>query len=257
MIDAQGSHVSAGSLHGRSAVLSVDDDILAKLSDVQQEKLAEILEGFLADLEAGIEVDRDALTRDHPSLAEAISKYLDSVAALHQAGIAVTSDSSDDSAAFVRDALDKRIEKTSRLGDYVIKDEIGRGGMGIVYEAQQISLDRRVAIKMLPFASVMDQKQVTRFKNEAQAAAGLHHPNIVPVYGVGHERGIHYFSMQLIEGQSLEDAISDLRGDRKASPAKSPSKTTVNHFSTQQSIHSQSFARSVAQLGKQAAEALH
>lgn len=257
MTKTHGSHLSHGLFARDSTVLPLDDDLLAKLTADQQEQLAEILEKYLADLEAGVEVDREAILRAHPTLADAIASYLDSVTALHQAGIAVTSAVSDDSANFVCDALDKQIVQSARLGDYRIKDEIGRGGMGIVYEAEQISLGRRVAIKMLPFASVMDQKQVARFKNEAQAAAGLHHPNIVPVYAVGHERGIHYFSMQLIEGQSLEDAISQLRGAGKTKPAKSPSKTTANQFSTQQSIHSQSFARSVAQLGKQAADALH
>jgi hypothetical protein len=114
-----------------------------------------------------------------------------------------------------------------------------------------------VALKTLPFAAVMDQKQVTRFKNEAQAAAGLHHPNIVPVYGVGCERGVHYFSMQLIEGQSLEQAIKQLQRGGEQSKAACPGGTTDNHFSTQKSIRSREFSRSVARLGQQAAEAIH
>ena len=67
------------------------------------------------------------------------------------------------------------------VGDFRILREIGRGGMGVVYEAEQISLSRRVALKVLPFASTLDAKQLQRFKNEAQAAADLHHTNIVPV----------------------------------------------------------------------------
>jgi hypothetical protein len=78
------------------------------------------------------------------------------------------------------------------LGDFRILREIGRGGMGVVYEAEQISLGRRVALKILPFAAALDPKQLQRFKNEAQAAAHLHHTNIVPVFGVGCERGVHY-----------------------------------------------------------------
>src|SRR4029077_9793733 len=83
------------------------------------------------------------------------------------------------------------------LGDFQIIREVGRGGMGIVYEAEQISLCRKVALKVLPFAAAMDPKQLQRFKNEAQAAAQLHHTNIVPVFGVGCERGVHYYAMQL------------------------------------------------------------
>ena len=94
------------------------------------------------------------------------------------------------------------------LGDYRILREVGRGGMGVVYEAVQISLGRQVALKVLPFAATLDAKQLQRFKNEAQAAAQLHHTNIVPVYGVGNERGVHYYAMQFIDGQSLADVIA-------------------------------------------------
>src|SRR5204863_7068606 len=94
------------------------------------------------------------------------------------------------------------------LGDYRVIREIGRGGMGVVYEAEQVSLGRRVALKVLPFAAALDARQLQRFKNEAQAAAHLHHTNIVPVYAVGCERGVHYYAMQFIDGQTLA-ALTD------------------------------------------------
>src|SRR5258708_7964699 len=97
------------------------------------------------------------------------------------------------------------------LGDFRILREVGRGGMGVVYEAEQISLGRRVALKVLPFAATMDPKQLQRFHNEARAAAGLHHTNIVPVYGVGSERGVHFYAMQFIEGRTLAALIAHLR----------------------------------------------
>ena len=87
--------------------------------------------------------------------------------------------------------------------------EVGRGGMGVVYEAEQISLNRRVALKVLPFAATMDPRQLQRFQNEAQAAACLHHANIVPVHGVGCERGVHFYAMQFIEGQTLAEVIAE------------------------------------------------
>src|SRR5260370_1633802 len=86
--------------------------------------------------------------------------------------------------------------------------------MGVVYEARQISLDRRVAVKLLPFAAVLDAKQIARFKHEAQAAAHLHHPNIVPVFAIGVERGVHYYAMQYIDGQPLDRAIEELQATR-------------------------------------------
>jgi hypothetical protein len=97
------------------------------------------------------------------------------------------------------------------LGDYRLLREVGRGGMGIVYEAEQVSLGRRVALKVLPFAAALDPKQLQRFRIEAQAAAHLHHTNIVPVHAVGCERGVHFYAMQYIEGQTVAALIRELR----------------------------------------------
>src|SRR5207244_8826198 len=111
------------------------------------------------------------------------------------------------------------IEPGAPLGDYRLIREIGRGGMGVVYEAEQLSLARRVALKVLPFAAALDAKQLQRFKNEAQAAAHLQHQHIVPVYAVGSERGIHYYAMQFIDGQSLASLIADLKLGQAAADA--------------------------------------
>jgi serine/threonine protein kinase/tetratricopeptide (TPR) repeat protein len=106
---------------------------------------------------------------------------------------------------------DRLAESGGELGDFRILREVGRGGMGVVYEAVQLSLGRRVALKVLPFASTLDAKQLQRFKNEAQAAAQLHHTNIVPVHATGCERGVHYYAMQFIEGRTVADLIRELR----------------------------------------------
>ncbi len=102
-------------------------------------------------------------------------------------------------------------EHDSILGDYRLIREIARGGMGVVYEAEQISLNRRVALKILPFAAVLDQRQLKRFKTEAKAAASLDHPHIVNVYNVGNERGVHYYAMQYVEGHDVAELICQLR----------------------------------------------
>ena len=83
--------------------------------------------------------------------------------------------------------------------------------MGVVYEAEQVSLGRHVALKVLPFAAAIDPKQRQRFQIEAQAAAQLHHPHIVPIFSVGCDHGIHYYAMQFVEGRSLGAILHELR----------------------------------------------
>jgi serine/threonine protein kinase len=90
--------------------------------------------------------------------------------------------------------------------------------MGVVYEAEQISIGRRVALKVLPFAAMLDKQQLARFKNEARAAGTLDHPNIVAIHSVGCERGVHYYAMQLIEGRSLAQIIAEMKPGRPPSP---------------------------------------
>ncbi len=97
----------------------------------------------------------------------------------------------------------------SQLGDFRIIREIGRGGMGVVYEAEQMSLGRRVAIKALPLLSTSQPELVKRFQREARTAARLHHTNIVPVFGVGEAEGFHYYVMQLIDGIGLDTFTGD------------------------------------------------
>jgi eukaryotic-like serine/threonine-protein kinase len=102
----------------------------------------------------------------------------------------------------------------SLLGDFRLLREIGRGGMGIVYEAEQVSLRRRVALKVLPFAATFDSRQKQRFQLEAQAAACLHHTHIVPIHAVGTDRGVPYYAMEFIEGCSLAAVLVELRSRR-------------------------------------------
>jgi serine/threonine protein kinase/WD40 repeat protein/Tfp pilus assembly protein PilF len=106
-----------------------------------------------------------------------------------------------------------------QVGDYRIVREVGRGGMGVVYEAEQLSLGRRVALKVLPNHAVKDGKALDRFQREAKAAARLHHTNIVPVYEVGQEGDICYYAMQFIQGQGLDEVVEELRRLRAESPS--------------------------------------
>src|SRR5262249_48831405 len=150
------------------------------------------------------------------------------------------------------------------------------GGMGVVYEAEQISLRRRVALKVLPFAATMDPRRLQRFHNEAQAAACLHHINIVPVFYVGCERGVHFYAMQFIDGQPLSELIRQLRQVEKKEPSTGGQPTVPyqpspdERVATSPTVHAagdatpltsegkrgRDYFRRVAELGVQAGEAL-
>src|ERR1700733_1696949 len=157
-------------------------------------------------------------TERHPELAEEIRDLFPALLMMENLGDgsgATTGSLAADNGA----AVGTRLE---RLGDYRILREIGRGGMGVVYEAEQESLGRRVALKVLSTGSLLDPEQVRRFEREAKAAAKLHHTNIVPVFGVGQQDGHHYFVMQLIAGLGLDVVLDDLRRLRGAKSVARP-----------------------------------
>lgn len=181
------------------------DDLAASLPD--DPRLVKAVESYLAELEAGRTPSRSQFLARYPDLQVPLAACLDGLELVHKA--AGSSSGSQPSLRATLGEID--FANADPLGDFRIIREIGRGGMGIVYEAFQLSLGRMVALKVLPFASALNPRNLQRFKNEAQAAAQLHHTNIVPVYAVGHERGVHFYAMQLIEGQSVSALIRDLR----------------------------------------------
>jgi eukaryotic-like serine/threonine-protein kinase len=215
-----------------------------------------ILEEFLTKLEAGARLNPEDLTARCPALADPLKGCLASLEFLHEASLSLR----DPAAHELLEATGCQTD-LGPLGDFQLLREIGRGGMGVVYEAQQISLGRRVALKVLPFAAALDARQLQRFKNEAQAAAWLHHTNIVPVFGVGCERGVHYYAMQYIEGQTLAAIIKSLRhGNDCGLPGfiSEPSNghATAPSQATEASAAAPAHVRAAAVLGMQAAQAL-
>jgi hypothetical protein len=147
---------------------------------------------------------------ERPSLQEFVDRLpemADEIREMFPAMVAVEQAEGDARGEAPPPAVDTHVRQ---IGDYRILREIGRGGMGVVYEAEQISLGRRVALKVLPGYVVGDRKTMERFRREARAAARLHHTNIVPVYEVGREGDVSFYAMQLIQGQGLEQVIDEL-----------------------------------------------
>jgi serine/threonine protein kinase/Flp pilus assembly protein TadD len=213
----------------------------------EQQRLAQILDEYLMGLERGEPLTPEDLLSRHPDVADRLRGYLSGLALFHNAVIKPVQPL----AAISGDISGQ--ELTGELGDFRLVREIGRGGMGVVYEGVQVSLGRRVALKVLPFSKAIDEKQITRFKHEAQAAAQVDHPNIVPVFAIGQERGIHYFAMQLIGGPSLSQLLDKWRDEADAEVAASADfpAATVRPTNTLNRV------RFVAQLGIQAAQAMH
>jgi serine/threonine protein kinase/Flp pilus assembly protein TadD len=164
--------------------------------------MGQVVEEFLDCLNRGEQPEVESYVRRYPQLASVLRQMLPALELMRAPGVDLAAESEPSAPLSLLEGC---------LGDFRITREIGRGGMGVVYEAEQLSLDRRVALKVLPFAAALDARQLQRFKNEAQAAAHLHHTNIVPVYAVGSERGVHYYAMQFIEGQTLAALITELR----------------------------------------------
>ena len=138
---------------------------------------------------------------------------------------------------------------SERLGDFVVVREIGRGGMGIVYEAIQESLQRRVALKVLPKHALLAGTAHQRFEREARAVARLHHNHIAEIYGTGEQGNVRYFAMQFISGSSLQSLIERLRS---ACPQPESAVRFVVALSDEEKHH-----RVATRIGQQIAEALH
>jgi serine/threonine protein kinase/cytochrome c-type biogenesis protein CcmH/NrfG len=176
-------------------------------------ELEQLLEAAVARLQAGENVDLNELAVAHPEHAEEIRQLLPAIEMLvgmGAAGADVTAEIG--SHLHAADATTTTAPTPLRqLGDFRIIRELGRGGMGTVFEAEQLSMGRRVALKVLPFAALAHEKSLQRFRNEVRAAASLDHPHIVAVYSVGEERGVHFYAMQLIRGQSLAEVILQQR----------------------------------------------
>jgi eukaryotic-like serine/threonine-protein kinase len=186
----------------------------------EREPIEELAESFLARFRAGERPPLTELVAAHPELAEEIRALFPALIEMEQAGSAIGP-----VAGWAASRAPLGGTPLESLGDYRIIREIGRGGMGVVYEAAQESLGRHVALKVFAPWAPTDCKMIERFQREAKAAARLHHTNIVPVFGVGEHDSYRYYVMQFIQGQGLDAILGELRRLRSA-PDSSPGSLT-------------------------------
>jgi len=170
--------------------------------DTQRDPLEELAAEFVERQRTGQGPTIAEYAERYPDLADEIRDLFPTIIAMEK--LKARSERSADGLATLGPVT------LERLGDFHIIREIGRGGMGIVYEAEQESLGRRVAVKVLPRQALLEARHLARFKREARIAAGLHHTNIVQVFGVGESEGFHYYAMQLVQGIALDRIIGAL-----------------------------------------------
>ncbi len=205
-------------------------------------ELDQVIEEYLDRLRRGELPTIEDYTSRFPMYAQQIGELLPTLHALEHFRSQSNSDT-------VRGGFHPSLQLNQMLGDFRLIREIGRGGMGIVYEAEQVSLGRRVAIKVLSDNQLRDESFRKRFLREARSAAALHHTNIVPVFGVGEQNGIHFYAMQYIDGLALDTVLKTLRLEDVTS--RPPIALALGEPSTPM------YWKRIANLGRQAAEALH
>ncbi|MEZ6063751.1 MAG: serine/threonine-protein kinase [Planctomycetaceae bacterium] len=178
------------------------------MSSSHEDELGRLMDEFLERRRRGEYPSLSEFVQRHPELEDDIRELFPAVARLEQAEL--SQPAVEGGAMLMPDGSELR-----RLGDFRIEREIGRGGMGVVYEAIQESLGRTVALKVLVGMAALDSQRRQRFLRESRTAAMLHHSNIVPVFGVGEHNGILFYAMQFIEGRPLDMVLEELRRIRE------------------------------------------
>lgn len=218
-------------------------------ADTSRDQIDRLAEEFLARYRQGQRPTRDdiaAYAKQFPEIGEHVTDVIQVLLLMENLG-----------AETVDDADSTPIPE--QLGEFRIVRELGRGGMGVVYEAIQAELGRRVALKVLPTASLLKTSQLARFRREAKAAARLHHTNIVPVFGVGATDGVHYYAMQLIDGQSLDQVLKETRRQRSQQAQRETARNAGSSTACpaiSDSANRHEYIRAVARAGQQIALAL-
>jgi WD40 repeat protein/predicted Ser/Thr protein kinase len=209
----------------------------------REQQLDEVLAAYLEKAARGGTPDRQRLLARYPHLADDLKRFFANADLVEEVAAPLRAEKEGHPQPAVEaPTLAPRAPLTGpgsgwpQLADYEILEEVARGGMGVVYRARQISLNRVVALKMILAGQLASAEDVRRFHTEAEAAANLDHPHIVPIYEVGEHQGQHYFSMKLIEGGSLGAGMARFRGDARAAARLLETAARAVHYAHQRGL---------------------
>lgn len=222
--------------------MNVESMIRETNTDESRDPIEALGEELLDRHRRGESVSVDQYALEYPEWADQIRLQFPVMIALEKF--------KESSLSYGSDSFEMSVDAPQELGDFHIIREIGRGAMGVVYEAEQQSLQRRVAVKVFPAQTLREPGKLDRFARESKMSAGLHHNNIVPVFGVGQHDGLHYFVMQRIDGKGLDEIIEDAK--KFAMPNRSsPQTESAEAWAIASSFHH------AATIGVQVADAIH
>ena len=195
------------------------------IADDREARLEQLIASYLQAEDAGSPCDRAALLAAHPDEADDLRRFFVEHDRFHRIAAPLRAagtepDATIDGAGMPAAREPELGERVAYFGDYELLKELGRGGMGVVYLARQISLNRSVALKMLKTDVLATEDERRRFQNEAEAIALLDHPHIVPILEVGEHQGRRYFSMKRISGPSLDKRLADYRTTQGRRPPR-------------------------------------
>jgi WD40 repeat protein len=223
-------------------------------SSDRDHRLDQAIAAYLAAEDDGNPPARDEFLNGYPDIADGLLAFFREhdrfgrlAQPLHDAAapVAATVDVQSHDAGSTAGAMDRPDDgvpavgdRVPYFGDYQLLKVLGHGGMGVVYRARQISLNRQVALKMIAAGELASDADLRRFRNEAEAVAGLDHPHIVPIYEVGEHDGRHYFSMKLIPGGSLAQRLSEFTAEpRNAARLLATVAEAINHAHRRGILH--------------------
>ena len=231
---------------------------LAEIDAEYDPRVLEIVNEYQAEWERGHRPDRDLYLARHQGIVSELEAYLDGLDLLYQQ---MTNLKRLDGPTV---PFHTGLVRGDRVGEFEIVREVGRGGMGVVYECRQSSLNRRVALKILPTSLADQGNRSRRFAVETQAAAALDHPHVVPIYAVGEVSGIKYYAMRFVDGPPLDALVAEIWCDPASrTPESEKTPGDVNVFPRPEQLIEQcrsnrpAFYRSVrAAIGRAVAQAL-